>query len=111
MARPERTGRGLGGRFVEAPLEFAREKDDPGAAALDVAPFDERSISVSEDAAYERLETSGVHRTDVYRPEEDVVVLPAHLMTVTGTVALSTTLLATLPTTCSRSSESPLCPT
>jgi len=46
---------------------------------------------------------------DFDRLERARSFIPAdtYRITVTGTSALSTTLLATLPTTCSRSSESP----
>jgi|GEM_PF-2856586 len=45
------------------------------------------------------------------RPTRSDLPADSYRITVTGTSALSTTLFATLPTTCSRSSESPRWPT
>ena len=64
---PEYTGRGLGRAFVEAGLEFARERYEPERFELAVAAFNDRAVSVYEAAGFERLETypqvtnGGVH--------------------------------------------------
>ncbi len=46
-----------------------------------------------------------------YGPPRSGLTADSYRITVTGTSALSTTLFATLPTTCSRSSLSPRWPT
>lgn len=56
--RPDLTGRGLGPGFVEATMDFARERWRPARFALDVFPWNERAIR-----AYER---AGFVRGDVY---------------------------------------------
>ena len=56
--RPDLTGRGLGPGFVEATMEFARERWHLSRFALDVFPWNERAIR-----AYER---AGFARGDVY---------------------------------------------
>ena len=48
---------------------------------------------------------------DRFEPERSFIQADTYRITVTGTFALSTTLFATLPTTCSRSAESPWWPT
>ncbi|WP_458207205.1 GNAT family N-acetyltransferase [Haladaptatus sp. NG-SE-30] len=54
---PDLTGRGHGGSFVEAGLEFARTAYDPDEFALAVAMFNERAISVYESVGFERVGT------------------------------------------------------
>jgi ribosomal-protein-alanine N-acetyltransferase len=48
------TGRGLGLRFVESGLQFARENYTPTTFRLMVAAFNERAIIVYERAGFER---------------------------------------------------------
>jgi [ribosomal protein S18]-alanine N-acetyltransferase len=55
--RPDLTGEGRGRSFVEAGLSFAREEYDPEVFSLSVATFNERAISVYEEAGFERVET------------------------------------------------------
>ncbi len=55
--RPDSTGQGIGKSFVEAGLAFARDEYDPEAFSLAVATFNERAISVYENAGFERVET------------------------------------------------------
>lgn len=52
--RPDLTGRGLGLRFVESGLQFARENYTPSTFRLMVAAFNERAIIVYERAGFER---------------------------------------------------------
>jgi ribosomal-protein-alanine N-acetyltransferase len=52
---PERTGQGLGKSFVEAGLDFGRERFAPREFTLSVASFNRRAISV-----YERVGFSAV---------------------------------------------------
>jgi ribosomal-protein-alanine N-acetyltransferase len=52
--RPDLTGRGLGLRFVESGLQFARENYTPTTFRLMVAAFNERAIIVYERAGFER---------------------------------------------------------
>jgi [ribosomal protein S18]-alanine N-acetyltransferase len=49
---PEWTGRGLGQRFVEAGLDFAREHFAPREFTLSVASFNRRAISVYERVGF-----------------------------------------------------------
>jgi [ribosomal protein S18]-alanine N-acetyltransferase len=53
--RPDLTGRGFGGSFVEAGLEFAREQFEPEQFVLGVATFNERAIKVYERAGFARV--------------------------------------------------------
>jgi [ribosomal protein S18]-alanine N-acetyltransferase len=53
--RPDLTGRGLGGSFLSAGLEFGRERFDPEQFSLAVATFNERAIKVYERAGFERV--------------------------------------------------------
>src|SRR5213082_2686194 len=46
--RPQLTGRGLGERFVQAELEYARELWSPQTFRLFVAAFNERAIRLYE---------------------------------------------------------------
>jgi ribosomal-protein-alanine N-acetyltransferase len=64
---PEYTGRELGRAFVEAGLEFARERYDPERFELAVAAFNDRAVSVYEALGFGCIETyphatnGGVH--------------------------------------------------
>jgi [ribosomal protein S18]-alanine N-acetyltransferase len=49
---PDRTGRGLGERFVEAGLEYARGRFHPDQFVLSVASFNRRAITVYERAGF-----------------------------------------------------------
>ena len=49
---PSRTGRGLGRQFVDAGLEFARERFQPDRFRLSVATFNERAIRVYEQCGF-----------------------------------------------------------
>jgi ribosomal-protein-alanine N-acetyltransferase len=55
--RPDLTGRGLGLRFVQAGLAFARERFQPTWFRLSVATFNERAIRVYERADFVPLRT------------------------------------------------------
>jgi ribosomal-protein-alanine N-acetyltransferase len=57
--RPDLTGRGLGERFVDAGLRFARETYAPPAFRLTVATFNRRAIRVYERSGFETVETFG----------------------------------------------------
>ncbi len=50
--RPDLTGQGWGLSFVEACLDFARQRSRPQAFALDVARFNERAQAVYEKAGF-----------------------------------------------------------
>jgi [ribosomal protein S18]-alanine N-acetyltransferase len=52
--RPDLTGRGFGGSFLAAGLEFARERFAPEIFVLSVATFNERAIKVYERAGFAR---------------------------------------------------------
>jgi ribosomal-protein-alanine N-acetyltransferase len=52
--RPDLTGRGLGGPFLAAGLEFARTRFAPEWFVLSVATFNERAIKVYERAGFVR---------------------------------------------------------
>jgi len=51
--RPDLTGRGLGRRFLDAGLLFARKRYRPAAFALSVATFNERAIRLYRQAGFE----------------------------------------------------------
>ena len=51
--RPDLTGLGLGGEFVEAGIAFAEEWFQPARFHLSVASFNERAIRVYERAGFE----------------------------------------------------------
>jgi ribosomal-protein-alanine N-acetyltransferase len=51
--RPDLTGRGLGLEFVEAGIEFARERFRPRRIVLEVFSFNERAVKVYERAGFE----------------------------------------------------------
>ena len=50
--RPDRTGQGLGGAFLQAGLDFARSRFEPGQFVLSVATFNRRAITVYERAGF-----------------------------------------------------------
>jgi [ribosomal protein S18]-alanine N-acetyltransferase len=52
--RPDLTGRGLGGEYLRAGLEFARRRYSPERFMLSVATFNERAILVYERAGFRR---------------------------------------------------------
>jgi ribosomal-protein-alanine N-acetyltransferase len=52
--RPDLTGRGLGGSFLAAGLEFARTRFAPARFVLSVATFNDRAIKVYERAGFAR---------------------------------------------------------
>jgi ribosomal-protein-alanine N-acetyltransferase len=52
--RPDLTGRGLGGSFLAAGLEFARARFSAERFTLAVATFNERAIKVYERAGFSR---------------------------------------------------------
>ena len=52
--RPDLTGRGLGGEYLRAGLEFARRRYSPERFTLSVATFNERAILVYERAGFRR---------------------------------------------------------
>jgi [ribosomal protein S18]-alanine N-acetyltransferase len=52
--RPDLTGRGLGGSFLAAGLEFALMRFEPARFVLSVATFNERAIKVYERAGFSR---------------------------------------------------------
>lgn len=54
--RPDLTGSGLGVSFVDAALEFSRERWFPSGFGLDVFPWNERAIRTYERAGFERGE-------------------------------------------------------
>jgi ribosomal-protein-alanine N-acetyltransferase len=54
---PTLTGRGLGQRFVEAGLAFARARFDPARFRLSVAIFNGRAIRVYERCGFEQGRT------------------------------------------------------
>jgi [ribosomal protein S18]-alanine N-acetyltransferase len=53
--RPDLTGRGLGGSFLAAGLDYGRERFAPEQFSLAVATFNERAIKVYERAGFERV--------------------------------------------------------
>lgn len=55
--RPDLTGRGLGLSFVEAGLDFARDRYAPTRFTLDVATFNVRAQRVYERAGFHPLDT------------------------------------------------------
>ena len=50
--RPDRTGKGLGQAFVEAGLEFAKEKFSPTMFSLSVVTFNQRAIRIYERVGF-----------------------------------------------------------
>lgn len=61
--RPERTGQGLGGAFLEAGLEHGRSRCKVDEFALAVATFNERAITVYERSGFVTVRTY-LHRTN-----------------------------------------------
>jgi ribosomal-protein-alanine N-acetyltransferase len=61
--RPDLTGRGLGGVFLEAVLQSARDRYAPGRFTLAVAAFNQRAITVYERAGFTAVR-SYRHRTN-----------------------------------------------
>lgn len=61
--RPDRTGRGLGGGFVRAGLEYAHSRFDATELVLSVASFNRRAITVYERAGFV-ASRSFVHSTN-----------------------------------------------
>jgi [ribosomal protein S18]-alanine N-acetyltransferase len=61
--RPDLTGRGLGGSFLAAGLDFARTRFAPERFVLSVATFNQRAIKVYERAGFV-LERVYVHSTN-----------------------------------------------
>jgi ribosomal-protein-alanine N-acetyltransferase len=65
--RPELTGKGLGLRFLESGLAFARERFGPNRFTLNVAEFNRRAITVYERAGfvatrrYQHQTNGGIH--------------------------------------------------
>ena len=53
--RPDLTGRGLGGSFLSAGLDFGRDRFHPEEFSLAVATFNERAIKVYERAGFARV--------------------------------------------------------
>ena len=53
---PDRTGQGLGQRFIETGLEYAHKEYDADIFELAIATFNERAISVYDDLGFERVE-------------------------------------------------------
>jgi ribosomal-protein-alanine N-acetyltransferase len=51
--KPDCTSRGLGQAFVEAGLEYAKQKLDPAMFRLSVAAFNQRAIRVYEKVGFE----------------------------------------------------------
>jgi [ribosomal protein S18]-alanine N-acetyltransferase len=60
---PAWTGRGIGSRFLEAGLDFARRRFAPATFALSVASFNRRAITVYERAGFTAVHTY-THRTN-----------------------------------------------
>jgi ribosomal-protein-alanine N-acetyltransferase len=60
---PELTGRGRGGAFLQAGLEYARERFAPREFTLSVACFNRRAIAVYERAGFAVVRTF-THRTN-----------------------------------------------
>jgi ribosomal-protein-alanine N-acetyltransferase len=50
--RPDRTGQGLGGVFLQAGLKYARTRFRPEQFVLSVATFNKRAITVYERAGF-----------------------------------------------------------
>jgi ribosomal-protein-alanine N-acetyltransferase len=50
--RPERTGQGIGGAFLQAGLDYARSRFEPTEFVLSVATFNKRAITVYKRAGF-----------------------------------------------------------
>jgi ribosomal-protein-alanine N-acetyltransferase len=65
--RPDLTGRGLGLEFLEAGLEFARERFAPARFRLAVLSWNERAIRVYERAGFQLVRAFGGHWAEAER--------------------------------------------
>ena len=54
--RPDQTGKGLGRSFLDAGLDFARQRYAPAAFTLSVATFNQRAIRLYRRAGFEEVE-------------------------------------------------------
>ena len=61
--RPDRTGHGLGGGFLDSGLEYARRRFAPELFTLSVASFNRRAITVYERAGFVSVRVF-THRTN-----------------------------------------------
>lgn len=59
--RPDLTGQGRGGHFLDEILRFVRENYDFDKIRLNVASFNERAIKVYERAGFAKTGTAQVH--------------------------------------------------
>lgn len=57
--RPDLTGQGQGGAYVQAVLDFARRTFSPSAFRVTIAEFNERALRVWERAGFRRVQQFG----------------------------------------------------